>query len=494
MKKSNIIVIVIIVIAFIAAIIYRQSLKPSSGSDTSLDRPIRVGIVTWGGYAGGIMENNGFKPNKNCDFFLNQGIQVDFQVIDDFVQSRGAFKAGGDKGGIDIMWGTVDAYALEYPALKELNPKCILQYDWSRGGDAIAVDGEKIKTAKDLRNMKISVAEETPSHYFALFVLKEAGLGLNDVQWRFVNSAIDAANAFKAGQVDATVSWSPDVYIAARERKGGKILMSTKEATNLIADIFIARGDFLEKYPLEVKKFVTGYLEGVDKVHQNPEQVIKLMAEGFNLPMEDSKAMLGDVHLPNAADNAAFFNSFDPVGYDAIFTKASKLWQELGKLDKAYPAKETRETKYLFSVEKQFSSQRADPVVTGGISYDISKGTTDLITKEVTISFASGSSQLNESAKQIIRSQIAPFVQTYGGCFVSLEGNTDNIGSYAMNKTLSRDRANSVKELLISEYNLPNNRFSVKGNASDNPVADNESEEGRAKNRRTDIVIKSVGQ
>jgi NitT/TauT family transport system substrate-binding protein len=508
---GNVILIVIIIAAFTALLIYRFSEKkgtekpiPEKKKEVSsvIDRPIRVGIVTWGGYAGGIMSNNGFEANKNCDFYRNYGIQVDIKVIDDFVQSRSAFKAGGDKGGIDIMWATVDAYALEYPALKILNPKCIMQYDWSRGGDAIAVDSTRIKNARDLRGKTMSVAEDTPSHYFALYVLEEAGLKPGEVQWRFVNSAIDAANVFKAGHVDATVSWSPDVYIAAREREGGKILMSTREATNLIADIFVARGDFIETYPEAVKKFVNGWLDGVDKVHKNPEHVIKLMAKGFNLSLEDSRAMLGDVHLPNYADNMAFFDSVNnPVSYDAVFNKSSVLWRKLGKINEVCQAKETRNLKFLIDISDNFPGQkRADPIAKASLPTPRAGGRVeDVLTKQVTIKFASGNATLDSNAQTVIRNEIAGMVATYAGCFVSIEGNTDNTGSYYHNKELSLQRASAVRDFLIREYNMSRDRFSVKGNAWDKPWdgrpvdESNATPQGRSKNRRTDIVIRRPG-
>jgi NitT/TauT family transport system substrate-binding protein len=506
---GNVILILVIVAVFAYLLITKLGDKsePTTTEEpgkvskaVGLDRPVNVGIVTWGGYAGGIMANNGFKANKNCDFYRNYGIQVDLKVIDDFVQSRSAFKAGGEKGGVDIVWATVDAYALEYPALKELNPKCIMQYDWSRGGDAIAVDSNKIKTAKDLKGKSVSVAEDTPSHYFALFVVEEAGLKPRDIQWRFVNSAIDAANVFKAGRVDATVSWSPDVYIAAKERPGGKILMSTREATNLIADIFVARGDFIEKYPEVIDKFVNGWLDGVEKVHRDPKPVIKLMAEGFNLPMEDSEAMLGDVHLPNYADNMAFFDSFNPVGYDAIFNKSSELWRNLGKIKEVCLAKETRNTKFLLNIANSYTGQkRADPVVTAAPAKPAAGPGTEILTKQVTINFPTGVSELDYNAQAVVRNQVAGFVATYGGCFVSIEGNTDNTGNYQFNKSLSLKRAEAVRDFLIKEFNMSSNRFEVKGNAWDKtfdglPVRQsNATDEGRAKNRRTDIVIRSAG-
>src|SRR5207245_10261022 len=100
--------------------------------------------------------------------------------------------------------------------------KAIIQYDWSRGGDAIAVDAS-IKSVKDLKGKKLACAEATPSHYFALYVLTQGGLTNRDVDWKFTDSAVDAANVFKAGQVDAAVSWAPGGYVAPRRRPGGHL-------------------------------------------------------------------------------------------------------------------------------------------------------------------------------------------------------------------------------------------------------------------------------
>lgn len=128
---------------------------------TRLNRPIKVAIVLWGGYAGGIMANGGMAPNPDSVFTRDYGVQVELLQIDDFTKSRDAFRAGGDRGGVDIMWSTVDAYALEYDGLTKLGPKAIMQYDWSRGGDAIAVD-RSIKSVADLKGKRLACAEATP--------------------------------------------------------------------------------------------------------------------------------------------------------------------------------------------------------------------------------------------------------------------------------------------------------------------------------------------
>ncbi len=70
---------------------------------------------------------------------------------------------------------------------------------------------------------------------------------------------------------------------------------------------------------------------------------------------------------------------------------------------------------------------------------------------------------------------------------VSIEGHTDNAGKAAANKTLSDSRANAVMKALIEE-DINKSRLSAKGWGQEKPVADNATDEGRAKNRRVEIV------
>ncbi len=72
--------------------------KASLAGGSRLGRPIKVAIVTWGGYAGGIVANGGFAPNKDSVFYKDFGVQVELLVIDDFEKSRDAFRAGGRQG------------------------------------------------------------------------------------------------------------------------------------------------------------------------------------------------------------------------------------------------------------------------------------------------------------------------------------------------------------------------------------------------------------
>ena len=71
---------------------------------------------------------------------------------------------------------------------------------------------------------------------------------------------------------------------------------------------------------------------------------------------------------------------------------------------------------------------------------------------------------------------------------VHLIGYTDNIGTIDYNQKLSEQRAKTVKKLLL-ENGVEEDRINYIGNNYDNPLAKNESEHGRAKNRRVEIVV-----
>ncbi|NGZ07546.1 MAG: OmpA family protein [Magnetococcales bacterium] len=69
---------------------------------------------------------------------------------------------------------------------------------------------------------------------------------------------------------------------------------------------------------------------------------------------------------------------------------------------------------------------------------------------------------------------------------LEIQGHTDHIGSAAYNLTLSRKRAGTVRDFLVA-HGIAANRLEVDGSGWSKPIADNDSEEGRAKNRRVEL-------
>ena len=79
-------------------------------------------------------------------------------------------------------------------------------------------------------------------------------------------------------------------------------------------------------------------------------------------------------------------------------------------------------------------------------------------------------------------------LKAYPDVAVRLEGHTDNTGDADANKKLSLDRAVVVKEIMVPG-GIADGRIGTDGYGEEKPIAPNETEEGRAKNRRTELVV-----
>ncbi len=104
------------------------------------------------------------------------------------------------------------------------------------------------------------------------------------------------------------------------------------------------------------------------------------------------------------------------------------------------------------------------------------------------ILFDTGKSTIKAESQPII-DEIFSLLNTNKELKVSIEGHTDNVGKPESNKKLSDDRAKSVMSSLIS-IGISKDRLSAVGWGQERPVADNRTEEGKAKNRRVEIVKK----
>jgi NitT/TauT family transport system substrate-binding protein len=465
---------------------------PTADKPGKLSRPIRVGIVMYGGFAGGLLENGGKPASRESAFYKNHGVQVEFVQIDDLGELTNAFNAGGDANGVDIMATTVDMFAMQYSALEALKPVTIMQTDWSRGADAIAV-AKGITSAAGLKGKQVAVAEASPSHFLLLYILAQAGLSQNDIKPVFTTSALDAADVFKAGKVDACVSWSPNVYMAADARPGATILASTREATSLLGGTLVARGDFCNNHGDDLVKFLKGWFEGVTQAEQDNDAAARVLVSSFEgIKLEDAQGMLMDVKLQNAADNRSFFHlgGETAVGYDELCTSAVKIWKKVGLLEQTVRPDITRNTYFLDEATKQVKGQ--EPITAQEFPFKAPKEETKtqqpIVTKRITVYFASNSAVLDPNA-QLVLEQAAELAQTFGSAYLRISGNTDSKGSRQANMDLSKRRAQAVVDFIVSKYNFPRDKFIVVGNGPDKPVAGNDTEEGRAKNRRTDFEV-----
>jgi OmpA-OmpF porin, OOP family len=103
------------------------------------------------------------------------------------------------------------------------------------------------------------------------------------------------------------------------------------------------------------------------------------------------------------------------------------------------------------------------------------------------VNFETGSARLTSSAQQTITG-LADVLKAHPSARVRLEGHTDSSGDPAANKRLSEQRAAAVKSALVAG-GAPAKGIEVAGLGAEQPVADNETDAGRAQNRRTELVV-----
>ena len=101
------------------------------------------------------------------------------------------------------------------------------------------------------------------------------------------------------------------------------------------------------------------------------------------------------------------------------------------------------------------------------------------------INFASGSYAISAGSDDILEKAYAT-MHDHPEIFVEISGHTDSRGGYNMNMTLSKNRAEAVKEWLVSR-GIDGSRIETVGYGPDNPIASNDTEEGRYKNRRIEF-------
>jgi outer membrane protein OmpA-like peptidoglycan-associated protein len=103
-----------------------------------------------------------------------------------------------------------------------------------------------------------------------------------------------------------------------------------------------------------------------------------------------------------------------------------------------------------------------------------------------TVLFEFDSAALTPEAEAILE-RYAGFLQRNPGAHVQIGGHTDNVGDAGFNQTLSVNRANAVRDFLLAR-NIPAAQLTTAGHGETQPTATNDTDEGRALNRRVDLV------
>jgi OOP family OmpA-OmpF porin len=160
-----------------------------------------------------------------------------------------------------------------------------------------------------------------------------------------------------------------------------------------------------------------------------------------------------------------------------LTARVSELEIELGGTEMLVEETE-RLQRQLAEVEDLFDIDQARVIREGN----------DLILRLVGLSFPTGQSFI-ETQNFSLLTQVQTAIQVFPNSAIVIEGHTDAQGADNANIGLSQERADSVREYLIANLGLPATRFDSVGYGKTSPIADNSTAEGRAQNRRIDVVI-----
>lgn len=471
--------------------------KSKNGLDDD-DNTLVVQLVTWGGYGPGLYFNEGAEPNENSRFFEDYGFKVRFVLENDLINALNGWIADE----YDVAVQTMDAFPL-YTGPADINqykPKAFMQVDWSRGGDAIIVK-RGIKSVNDLKGKRIAVAVPSPAQTLLVTALEAAGLKYSDVEVVKTTDNLKAAQLFRSPDVDAAVVWSPDDFLATKDVPGSKVLLTTKDQSHVIADIFFAKESFLNSKREMINGFYEGWMKAIQEVRSQPanrEKAAAYLAELNGLGTQDAMGMMDVVYWTTHGDNLNFFGmnpEYRGQRGEDLYTKMSKNFLVTGDATVEAPAwRSVIFTGAVQSAEGKLTGPAfaAEAVKTFTTPTAEAKSVEAIASKPVSITFPTGKFQLDENAKTIIDLQFADVAKSFANARVRIEGNTDNVGSRNTNMELSRKRAQSVADYLAAQYKIDRNRFVIIGNGPDKPVAgcdSNQDEACRAKNRRTDFQL-----
>ncbi len=478
------------------------------------DRTVKFAINVWAGWAPIILANNGFKPGKIWKTPGGQDFKVELTLIDDPVAMRDAYAAGN----VHIGWGTLDMVPLFMEALRKdsrVMPRVYQQVDWSNGGDGIVVR-DAVKSVADLRGKTLVLAQNSPSHFFALNALINGGVQPSEVSFKFTQDAFQAAAAFNANKsIAGAVSWSPDIYNLAKV-KGNRMLVTTGTANKLIADVWFARADFAKDHPDIVEGLVRGIFDGMEslKTQDAKAAAAKLMAAGYSIPESDALSMQGDAHSTNWAENQEFFlNQNNPTNFERTWNTAYYLYKRIGAVSDKTEFDQVMDFSVLQKLGKEakYSSQKNeyDVQFAPATAAAIQGESDEILTKTVVIHFFPNSWDLSKKTTETVDGkemeklydpngpfvveEIGKMAGQFGAARIIIEGHSDSSMKGRVPEEsvqeLSANRANAVKEAIIKKFpTLQPNQFTVSGIGWARP-ADSADPMNQAKNRRVEVKV-----
>ena len=282
--------------------------------------PLRLAHSTWVGYGP-------FYIARERGFFADEGVEVELIVMEDTAARIAAMTAGR----VEVVATTVDTVM---PFMTEEQQfRYIFAVDASQGGDGIVADKD-IASLADLRGKKVAFGEGTTSQFYFAVLLREAGIGFDELE--AVNmTAADAGAAFVAGRVNAAVTWEPWLT-RGKQAPHGRLLVDSSRHPGLITDIAVTTAETAAARREDLKALTRAWNRAVAFVSTHPDAADAIMAKGVGGWLKDPEVFRetrSGIRFYGDEGNREFFGAADNPGalLDTI-QYALDFWHSTGKM------------------------------------------------------------------------------------------------------------------------------------------------------------------
>lgn len=260
-------------------------------------------------------------------------------------------------------------------------------------------------------------------------------------------------------------------------------IMPTSDGAKFLEDVPYDRWEFFDGtklIPVEGRTTITGGKGSTASFFQVMKTYEKLVHdlggvtvyEGSGKPLKDGKLMFQDKRF-----RANYVYEEDQMGVYMVRTPTSQIWVEV-----YHPWEDNSKNYWLTIVEKKALEVKVKLIP----AEELKRGLDASGHVALYLNFDTDKTALRGEAQPVI-AEIVKLMQADPTLKLTVEGHTDNAGTPAHNQALSEGRAAAVVAALRAQ-GIAADRIQAKGYGQEKPIADNGSEDGRAKNRRVELV------
>jgi len=521
--------------------------KVSGQLKTVSGTKLRVPMITWGGDVATIL-------TEMDGIFRQKGLSVELFREDNFAKQVD----GCISGNSPFLRGTMGMINAAAPVMKAKGTELLVIYQmtWSVGGDAMVV-----RSGKTLKNAsKVALQLYGPHMDYAGNLFKSANR-LSKVQFKWMKeltlptydtvNTVDPVSAFQEdSSLDAVMCIIPDGLMltsggtkgtgAEGSVKGAEILLSTKTASRIIADVYAVRKDYYDKNKATVEKFVEALISGeqaLNRLIKNKSseqakyrQLLSKSADlllGASQATADVEALLGDCEFVGPQGNVAFFTGKGTTrtlqklnGEIQAFFISMGLAKGKTTINGAGWGATAATTRMAAKApprpkpKAKFDAQKVAAKVQERISVEPDTWEEEGTLFVITINFAPNQSEFAASEYANDFAKALEISQTYNGALIVIEGHSDPLGILKAEKerkqqalieqmkqnakNLSLQRSQAVRESFLQYcktkgIEMDDSQFVAVGIGIDSPEYNPpRTEKEWAANRRVAFRIKQV--